>query len=175
MIHLRPFGVSDFARLTGWIGSAEMLVQWAGPKQFSFPLTDDQLRDYLAGGEGLNPLRRVYAAVDESDQVVGHIELGAIDYGNRTASLCRVFVSPSCRGKGLCLPMVREALRIGFEELALRRIDLRVFSFNTAAINCYRRAGFLQEGLLRKAVEVGAGTWDTVVMGILEEEWTRGG
>src|SRR5512135_2032423 len=101
MIRLRPFVVSDFARLTGWIGSAEMLVQWAGPKQFSFPLTHDQLRDYLAGTEGLNPVRKVWAATDDSDQAVGHIELGAIDYDSRTASLCRVFVSPAFQGRGL--------------------------------------------------------------------------
>lgn len=171
MIRLRPFAVSDFARLIGWIGSVEMLVQWAGPKQFSFPLTEDQLRDYLAGSEGLNPSRRVWAVTDDSDQVVGHIELGAIDYGNRTASLCRVLVAPALHGKGLCVPMVREALRIGFEQLGFRRIDLRVFAFNTAAIHCYRRAGFVQEGLLRKATLVAGSTWDTVVMAILREEW----
>lgn len=173
MIRLRPFVVSDFARLTSWIGSAEMLVQWAGPKQFSFPLTDDQLRDYLSGSEGSNPLRRVYAATDNSERVVGHIELGAIDYDSRTASLCRVLVSPAFQGRGLCLPMVTEALRIGFEELGLRRIDLRVYAFNTAAIHCYRRAGFVQEGLLRKATRVGDSCWDTVVMGMLREEWEK--
>lgn len=174
MIRLRPCAVSDFARLTSWIGSAEMLVQWAGPKQFSFPLTQDQLRDYLAGTEGSNPVRKVWAATDDSDQAVGHIELGAIDYDNRTASLCRVLVSPAFQGRGLCLPMVREALRIGFEELGFRRIDLRVYAFNTAAIHCYRRAGFVPEGLLRKATQVGASYWDTMVMGILKEEWKPG-
>ncbi len=174
MIRLRPFVISDCSRLIAWIGSYEMLVQWAGPKQFSFPLTHDQLRDYLAGSEGVNPLRKVWAVTDGPDQVVGHIELGAIDYDGRTASLCRVLVSQSFRGRGFCLPMVREALRIGFEELALRRIDLRVYAFNAAAISCYRRAGFLQEGLLRKATRVGDEYWDTVVMGILREEWRPG-
>ncbi len=173
MIRLRPFMVSDFPRLISWIGSAEMLVQWAGPKQFSYPLTHDQLRDYLAGSEGLNPSRRIWAVTDDSDQVVGHIELGAIDYDNRTASLCRVLVAPALHGKGLCVPMVGEALRIGFEELGFRRIDLRVYAFNTPAINCYRRVGFVQEGLLRKATRVGDSYWDTVVMGILQEEWKR--
>ncbi len=173
MIRFRPFAVSDFARLISWIGSAEMLVQWAGPKQFSFPLTHAQLRDYLAGSEGLSPVRRIWAVTDGSESVVGHIELGAIDYDNRSASLCRVLLAPALHGKGLCVPMVREALRIGFEELGFRRIDLRVYAFNTPAVNCYRRAGFVQEGLLRKATRVGESTWDTVVMGMLQEEWKR--
>jgi RimJ/RimL family protein N-acetyltransferase len=171
MILLRPFTPSDFSRLTGWIESAEMLVQWAGPTEFVFPLTGDQLRKYLSGSEGDHCSRRIFTAATEDGKVCGHIELGAISYNNQTASLCRVFVAPDYRGQGLCTLMVEKALAVGFGELSLRRIELRVFAHNSPAIRCYERSGFVREGLLRKSQKVGNLYWDTVVMAILREEW----
>ena len=170
-VRLRQFGLTDFQRLIGWIDSNESLVVWAGPAQFRFPLSMDQLQAYCAESGGGTPRKRIFAATDEQCEVCGHIELGAIDAINQTATLCRVMVSPERRGKGLCVPMVRAALRIGFEEMGLRRVELRVYAHNLSAIRCYEAAGFVKEGYLRKAQKVGDALWDTVVMGILRDEW----
>jgi RimJ/RimL family protein N-acetyltransferase len=172
-ISLRPFDETDFPGLIGWIDSREALIQWAGPAQFTFPLTSDQLHAYLKGCAGDRPERKAYAVSTNDKVVCGHIELGAIQMENETATLCRVLVAPAAGGKGLSLPMVQEVLRIGFSDLHLRRIDLRVYGFNTAAIRCYERAGFVREGLLRKSQKVGQQYWDTVVMAILREEWEQ--
>jgi RimJ/RimL family protein N-acetyltransferase len=171
---LKPFLESDFGRLIRWIDSPAGLIQWAGPSQFVFPLTDDQLSAYVHETPGERPVRQVYTAVHQNGQAYGHIELGTINRTNLTASICRVFIDPAERGKGLSVPMVRAVLRIGFVELGLRRIDLRVYGFNTAAIRCYEKAGFVQEGVLRKSQKVGDQFWDTVLMAILAEEWTPG-
>jgi RimJ/RimL family protein N-acetyltransferase len=173
MISLRPFTRLDFPRLIGWITSRELMVQWAGPTEFTFPLTETQLEKYLAGAAGERPVRRVYAPITGQGDVCGHIELGAISYENNSASLCRVFVAPEYRGTGICTPMVRQALAIGFDEFGLRRIDLRVYAFNTPGIRCYEKAGFVKEGLLRRSQKFGEQIWDTVVMGILREEWVE--
>jgi len=85
--------------------------------------------------------------------------------------LHRVFLDPNQRGKSICVEMVRKLLEIGFNELGLRSIDLRVYGLNTAAIGCYERAGLVREGLLRQAQRVGDQTWDTVIMAILRAEW----
>ena len=167
-IQLRPFARPDFLRLISWVNSPQMLIQWAGPTQFTFPLSLEQLEHYLQGSEGPTPIRRIFASLDGAGNVIGHIELGALDYANQTGTLCRVLVAPQLRGEGFSVPMVQEALRFGFEELQLRRIDLRVYSFNTAAIRCYQRAGFVQEGVLRKALKVGNEFWDTVLMAVLK-------
>jgi len=174
-VRLRPFGPSDFSRLIGWIDSSEALVLWAGPTQFTFPLSVEQLHAYCAESEGEFPRRRIFTAIDERGGVCGHVEIGAIDRTNGTATLCRVTVSPEHRGKGLCVPLVRAALSAGFGELNLRRLELRVFGHNQAAIRCYEAAGFVREGLLRRAQKVGDAVWDTVVMGILRDEWRAQG
>jgi RimJ/RimL family protein N-acetyltransferase len=173
VVILRPFDAADFSRLTGWMPSRELLVQWAGPKQFHFPLSNEQLASYLAESVGASPTRRIFTAVLDHQIAFGHVELGAIDSEQQTATLCRVFVAPEFRNQGLSLPMVREALRIGFSEMMLRRIGLRVYSFNTPAIRCYERIGFVREGLLRQDVVLGSAIWDTLIMSILRTEWEK--
>lgn len=73
--------------------------------------------------------------------------------------------------RGYGTATVREALRIGFEEMGLHRIHLTAFAENVRAIRCYEKCGFRHEGLRRKAV-LKSGEWhDDVLMAILREEW----
>ncbi len=173
MVKLIPFTPVDFPRLLFWITSPELLVQWAGPSQFTYPLDESQLNNYLQMGEGKSPVSMIFKIAGEGGEALGHIELGSINRLNSTASLCRVFVDPACRGKGICVEAVRQVLAIGFGELGLRRIDLRVYSFNTAALRCYERTGLVREGLLRQAQRLGDQVWDTLMYGMLREEWEQ--
>lgn len=171
MIKLRPFSPADFPRLIRAIDSPRLLVQWGGPSQFTFPLSVEQLADYRATAVGSHAHARIYTACDAQGEALGHIELGFIDMQNASASVSRVLVFPAARGRGACTPMIGRVLEIGFGEMGLRRIELRVYAFNTPAIRCYERAGFVREGMLRQAQRVGHEVWDLVVMGILREEW----
>jgi RimJ/RimL family protein N-acetyltransferase len=171
MIGLRPFSRSDFQRLIRWLDSPELMIQWAGLVQFRFPLDEQQLARYLQTTRSPHPTARIFTAADERGEAVGHIELGAINQDNGTASVCRVFVDPAQRGKGVGLSMMRAILAVGFGELHLRRIELKVYAFNTNAIRCYEHAGFRREGVLRQSTRVGDSIWDTVLMGVLREEW----
>ena len=156
------------------ISSLEDLVQWSGPSSFTFPLDPSQLAAYLEKSRRPNSTCRAFRVVDGRGKCFGMVEIGLMDRNNQSASLCRVLIYPHERKRGLCLPMMREALRLSFEDLGMRRIDLRVYSFNSAAVRCYERAGLVVEGVLRKGQMVGDSVWDTVLMGILREEWDAG-
>jgi RimJ/RimL family protein N-acetyltransferase len=173
-VRLEPFGEEDFSRLLRWIDSRELLIQWAGPLLFHYPLDRSQLQCYLQNSTGMEPRSMIFRAVDGAQAAVGHIELGAINRENGTASVCRVFVDPAHRGKGIARSMVHALLAISFRKLDLHRIELKVYSFNLPAIRCYEAAGFLKEGMLRESVRVADRYWDTVLMGILRDEWERG-
>ncbi len=167
---LQPFKRDDFARLIGWIPSAQALVQWAGPS-FHFPLDLSQADEYLAPASGPEPTRRVYrAALQAADEIVGHIDLSNIDPENRVASVCRVLVDPARRGRGIGEQMMRQVVRIGFGDLRLHRLELRVFDFNAPAIACYEKVGFVREGLLRDWVRVQDTFWSVLVMSMLESD-----
>jgi RimJ/RimL family protein N-acetyltransferase len=171
-IVLKPFDRLDFSRLIGWVKSPEFLLQWAGPI-FEYPLDSAQLAEYINGAEGDSAKRRIFKALRiDTNEVVGHIELNDIDEKNKSAALCRVLIGkPSLRGKGIGTQMVARLLAIGFEHFRLHRIDLVVFDFNTAAINCYKRVGFTIEGHLRDARRFGDQYWSLYQMSILAPEW----
>jgi RimJ/RimL family protein N-acetyltransferase len=172
MLELEAFERADFDRLLGWIGSAEELMLWAGPI-FRWPLDKAQLERYLSAAEGAEPLRRIWRAVD-GGEVVGHVELNAIERTHRSATLSRVLVRPGLRGRGTGTAMVRRALAVAFDELALHRVDLFVFDFNASAIACYEGLGFRHEGWLRDCRRLGDRYLSSLVMSMLEHEWRAG-
>jgi RimJ/RimL family protein N-acetyltransferase len=171
MVVLRPFSGNDINHLLQWIDSRASLIQWAGPTQFSYPLTRDQLEAYYEEGRCENSKRKIFTAIDNAGTPRGHIELGMIDRDLQTATLCRVLVEPESRNRGISHAMLRELLRMGFVGYALRRIDLRVYSFNAPAIRSYEKAGFVKEGMLREVVIVEDEPWDAIQMAILRTEW----
>lgn len=173
MIRLEPFTPADFDQLIAWINDERLMKEWSG-SLFSFPLTEESLAWYL---EGANDLKKpevfVYKAVDDkTGTVVGHISLGGISERDKSGRITRVLVGSAAeRGKGFCRKMIRGMLKIGFDDLGLHRISLGVYDFNTAAIQCYLKAGFTQEGVMRDVVKHGDEYWSLVEMGILEHEW----
>ncbi|MFF3332937.1 GNAT family N-acetyltransferase [Streptomyces sp. NPDC002888] len=68
-----------------------------------------------------------------------------------------------------------EALRLLLGHLfgacRLRRVELETWSGNERAIRAFRRAGFVEEGRRRASVRVGAEWYDSVLFGLLQEEW----
>ncbi|WP_347860901.1 GNAT family protein [Salimicrobium sp. PL1-032A] len=173
MITLKPFMKEDFDTLIQWIDSPEFLMQWAGPN-FSYPLTYEQLEDYRSGANQADSITLIYT-VWEKDKRVGHISLGRIDKKNRAGRIGKVLIGETdAKGRGLCVAMIREVLNIAFDELGLHRVSLGVFDFNTPAVQCYKKAGFEIEGLLRDYRKIGEEYWSLYEMSILAEEWSAG-
>ncbi len=67
--------------------------------------------------------------------------------------------------------MMEEVLIVAFEQLDLHSVSLGVFDFNTSAIVCYERVGFVKERLLRDARKIGDEYWNLWEMSILKHEW----
>lgn len=74
-------------------------------------------------------------------------------------------------GRGLGTQVTRLILAHAFETLGLHRVDLRVLSYNARAITCYKKCGFIEEGVERDSALV-ADKWESdVMMSILEAEY----
>lgn len=151
VIKLESFKKSDFKQLINWINSEEFLIQWSG-NAFTFPLDEQQLEKYI---ESANTL--AFKVVDEeTSDVIGHISLGQIDNINKSARIGKVLVgNTKMRGRSIGKHMMKAVLHIAFDELKLHRVTLGVYDFNTSAISCYEKIGFVKEGLLRESKRVG--------------------
>lgn len=167
LIKLEPLKRPDFKQLINWIDSEEFLIQWSG-NAFTYPLNDQQLEQYI---ESTNTL--AFKVIDEeSKEVIGHISLGQIDNINKSARIGKVLVGDTkMRGRSIGKHMMKAVLHIAFEELKLHRVTLGVYDFNTSAISCYEKIGFVKEGLLRESKKVGETYWNLWEMSMLEYEW----
>ena len=108
----------------------------------------------------------------ETGKIIGHLSLGWIDRKNRSARVGKVLVGdPEVRGNGFGQLMIKEILKVAFDELNLHRVSLGVFDFNTSAITCYEKVGFKKEGLQRDSRRNKDEYWSLWEMSILENEW----
>ncbi|MHA4150041.1 GNAT family N-acetyltransferase [Bacillus cereus] len=169
VIKLETFKKSDFKQLINWINSEEFLIQWSG-NAFTFPLDEQQLEKYI---ESANTF--AFKVVDEeTSDVIGHISLGQIDNINKSARIGKVLVgNTKMRGRSIGKHMMKEVLHIAFDKLKLHRVTLGVYDFNTSAISCYEKIGFVKEGLLRESKKVGETYWNLWEMSMLEYEWKK--
>lgn len=172
MVELKYFERTDFKKLIDWIDSPQFLLQWGGPA-FAYPLTENQLEKYIENANNDNSDTLVYKVISkETGDVIGHISLGKIDRINKSARVGKVLVGDkNVRGKGIGKLLMKEILKVAFDELNLHRVSLGVFDFNVSAIACYEKVGFIKEGLLRDSRKNDDEYWNLWEMSILEDEW----
>ncbi|PTM94352.1 GNAT family N-acetyltransferase [Mycoplana dimorpha] len=170
---LRPYVAADFAALRNWFPDEASVVQWAGP-DMRFPLDPAQFSEMQQETEGAVPGRWMFSGL-VGDTLAAHAQV-ALDWQHGVARLARVAVSPEFRGKRLAQPFLRQVVDRVFAQEAFVRLELNVYTFNAAAIATYMRLGFVEEGVRRSSVRVGAERWDTAILALLRQEYdvTRG-
>jgi len=96
-----------------------------------------------------------------------------LDWRNHCAEFGIVIGDKTFWNNGYGTDTVRTVVGLGFGELNLDRIFLRVFDTNPRAIRCYEKAGFVQEGRLRRDNFHNGKYRDTLMMSILRDEWEK--
>ncbi len=109
--------------------------------------------------------------IDLDDRAIGAVRLHSLNAPDRCARLAIGIFAPECWGLGYGTLAIRLVLRYAFEELRLHRVDLRVLDYNTRAIACYEKCGFVREGVERESALVDGQWHSDVIMGILEGEF----
>ncbi|MGW0908956.1 GNAT family N-acetyltransferase [Streptomyces sp. NPDC002853] len=132
-MELRPFAVADAATVARWPASAAEVALWCGLRDF--PLAARVVAGWQLDGDVRG------CVLVEGEALLGYGEVWC-DEEEGEAELARVILAPGARGRGFGRRLVRglaeQALRIGYTE-----IFMRVHPANTAALRCYRGAGFL--------------------------------
>lgn len=165
-IVVRPFCPGDARALLYWARTPDELLQWVGPR-FTFPLDERQLAEYADTSDDHRYL--VSAVRATTGKVLGHAELAVLPE-HEFGKIGRVAVAPEGRGQGIAGRLLNWLVAFAFDELALHRLELVVFSFNEPALRCYKRVGFKEEGLARHARKASDGYWDLIYMGLLASE-----
>lgn len=170
---LRPFRRRDVNSIHEAVSaSIDDLQQWLpwASRGYSRSVTQHFVRDSMAAwGEG----RAYDFAVrrpEEPGRHLGNVSIWHTSRQNAVAEIGYWIRSDETR-KGFCTEAVAHVLEIGFRELKLHRITLRIAVGNRPSERVAQKLGFLQEGTLREDVKIGSRWVDHTVWGLLDNEW----
>ena len=125
---------------------------------FRYPLAQESFESKLRELEKTSG-DMSFIAENDNGEAVGFFCIALYNEG-RDAMLKFVIVSPSHRGEGLGLQMVKAAAAFSFEHTDAAAVTLKVFSVNEKARRCYTAAGFAESD-----VEPGAFAYNGEIWG----------
>ena len=100
----------------------------------------------------------------------GAVAFAVANRRSRIAHLFGLMVHPEFCGRGLAHAATRRFARYLVYELGYHRVELECYGFNDRAIRHFERAGFIREGVRRKAYWR-HGEWvDGVLFGLVRED-----
>jgi RimJ/RimL family protein N-acetyltransferase len=124
--------------------------------------------EHLSAGDSL-----IQWVVEAEGEPAGTASLRLLNPVDRKSRFAIGMHAPRFIGRGLGTEATLLALGHAFDDLGLHRVDLRVLDGNAAAIACYRRCGFVEEGREREGCWL-EGRWhDDVMMSVLDHEYRR--
>ncbi len=147
---LRPFKQKDAQSLKKYINNEKI---YKNTLHIPYPYTIKDARKWLKKvlkqRKKKNP-NQINFAIDMDSQVVGSIGLKEIE--GHKAEL-GYWLAEKHWGKGIMTEAVKIVTNFGFDKLGLRRIYAYVFTFNKGSIRVLEKAGYKQEGILKKHVK----------------------
>ncbi len=166
-VTLRPFEKEDM-KLYHELHRNVDLVLMGGSAWEPYPLAsfEKEMEKHL-GNE--HPAEFI---IEVDGRIIG--DIGLHDHPNRRAGCATLGVEildPDYVGHGYGRDAINVLLRWAFRIMNYRRIYLFTMSINERAIRCYRACGFVEEGRMRQDDYCNGQYVDTVLMGILREEW----
>ncbi|WP_254660933.1 GNAT family N-acetyltransferase [Bacillus sp. FJAT-27225] len=131
------------------------------------------MSDYL--NKISNDESRIFLIIADqnTDEVIGDIELNYIDFLNRNCFIRIQIIKDQYLSNGYGPEAMKLLLDYGFGVYNLHRIELEVYSYNHRALKAYQKLGFKQEGIKRESIYYNHEYHDTIIMGLLKSEFVR--
>lgn len=175
MVKLDLLEKEDLKKFIEWNvnKSADYLLQWAGTL-YSYPLTLAQVENYFQNEVKKDNSNIIVYKIRliNTGEIIGSIELREVDKDNKVGRICRFLIGEeNNRGKGIGTKVLKEAIKIGFEDIKFEKITLGVFDINQNAIRCYENTGFTKEKILKNARKLSTGYCNIYEMAISKVEW----
>jgi RimJ/RimL family protein N-acetyltransferase len=170
LVRLRPLEMSDLDRYLVWVNDPEVM-QWLS-RTGTYPwsrLAEEELLEKVSRTRGYDAVNLAIETLE--GRHIGSIALHNAQPEDRKAGVGLFIGDKEYWNRGYGTDAMRTILRFGFEEMNLQRIHLTVDAENARAIACYKKCGFIEEGRLRQDRYKGGQYFDTLVMGVLVDEF----
>jgi RimJ/RimL family protein N-acetyltransferase len=176
LVRLRPLELDDASRFARWFNDQDVAGYLIADR---YPITRLQEERFIREHLSRDYVDRVVLAIEtKSDQKhIGWCGLYNVQAENRQAELAVGIGEKALWSRGYGRDAVAALLKFGFIEMNLHRVWLTTVEYNSRAVACYRRCGFVEEARMRQHVYRHGHYWDFIQMGILRHEFdlTLGG
>ncbi len=171
---IRDFSAADWA---------ETLVYQRDPRYLRFyPWTDRseaEVKGFIQGfidQQTERPRRKFQLAIvlSENGRLIGNCGIRRKEHNEWEADI-GFELSPEFWGQGFATEAGNAMMEFGFSELNLQRISSWCIADNTASARVLEKLGMRLEGRLRHNEYFKGRWWDTLLYGLLAEEWRRSG
>lgn len=166
-VRLRAREPADAERAVNWINDrdvARFLI-------LRYPQSLEEEREWLRGTPHAG-FHGVHLAIETLDGVhIGNIDLRNVQPENRTAELGVMIGDKRYWSRGYGSDAVRALVGFAFRMMNLQRVYLHTYEYNNRAQQAFKKAGFTEEGRLRRHLFVDGRYWDVIVMGCLRDEF----
>jgi ribosomal-protein-serine acetyltransferase len=103
--------------------------------------------------------------------IVGVVSYNTIVSSTRTGYI-GYWLDQDHNGKGIMTKSVEKLIEIGFDELGLRKVEIRCAVGNTKSRAIPERLGLKEEAVIRNAENLYGRYVDHAVYGVMKDEWT---
>jgi ribosomal-protein-serine acetyltransferase len=170
---LRPFRRRDAGAIhdavMDSIDDLQLWLPWAS-RDYSKSVSQHFIRDSIAAWAEGRAFDFTIRRREDPDRHLGNVSIWHTSKQNAVAEI-GYWVRSSETRNGICTEAVAHLLAVGFEELKLHRITLRIAVGNRPSERIAEKLGFLQEGVLREDVKIGTRWVDHTIWGLLSNEW----
>lgn len=167
---LRGIEREDLPRFVEWLNDPEVLQGLLMATPLSLVQEQgwfDALRSHPVEEHPLG----IEISTAEGWHLIGNLSLMHLDWRSRQAEVGIFIGDKAYWNQGYGRDAMVLLLRHAFYNLGLNRVYLRVYETNPRAQHSYRKAGFVQEGLLRQAHFQNGKFIDVLQMSVLRSEW----
>ncbi len=169
---LRPFRRRDLASVDDAVRASlpdlARYLPWA--VDYDKSTTASFIRDSAAAWAEGRAFDFTIRNADRPDVHLGNVSVWWVSRPNLVGEI-GYWVRSDVANQGICTEAAANVVQLGFEELGMHRITLRIAVGNRASERVAEKLGFSNEGLLRDEVRVGKAWVDHTVWGLLENEW----
>lgn len=168
--HLRPLTLGDIPAYVAMVQAPNPELNLLTGTNKTY--TDQEVSDYVHRIVA-DQTRTDWLIIAPDQTIIGEVVINEFDPETNSANFRMAIFRSGYWGQGIGSWAVQEMVRHAFEERQLNRLSLEVFSFNPRAQKAYQKAGFIEEGRLREAVQGPDGYADIILMAMLKSDWDQ--
>lgn len=170
-IYLRALEPDDYKVSIHWRQDDAIWEQLLGEKYF---VSAEYEKRWMAESVNIQKTDiRLGICLANDQRLIGLTSLASIDMVHRSARTQIMIGDKSCWGQGIGTQVLHKLLTFAFDDRGLERIWCRILKSNLASQKLHQKAGYVQEGLMRKAAFKNGQFQDVVLMAILREDHRR--